>query len=156
VTKKNDRRSARASSIAGALDVAQNRRGPIEPPPCAALNDAARAIFDGIIRTRSPEEWEAGGEAHLHVAAALARDFETIERLSAAVLAEGEVTASGRLNPKSKLIDAASSRTMRAVRLLQLQGRALGGELRDVQRRRELQNTTAAGLDHDDNLGLLA
>jgi hypothetical protein len=104
------------------------------------LNRIERVIFNEILEERDPSHWTAHRR---RIAAVLARTMYAVQRGQEAITREGFVTINGRGNPEVHPNVRAVSKGIQSIcayrRSLAIHARALGGEARDIARRRELR-----------------
>ena len=123
-------------------------------PTCVKLSREERIIFDEIIEERDPSHWT---EHRLRLAAFLARDMRMVNEGQTALSRHGFVTHNGRGNPVvhpvARAVDQGIQRICAYRRTLAIHARALGGEARDIARRRTIRKTQESNAVRDgDNL----
>jgi len=132
----------RSNSAAAAIKAAEDAaKGPLKCPKHVRLRDQDRPFWDGIMASRTRDEW---AEADLVVAAQLARVQQDIEVESAALEVEGTVLVNARgtqiMNPRATVLEALARREMAFMRTLRMGGR-IAGDTRDEAGRRQVAST---------------
>ena len=120
------------------------------------LNAVERVILDEIIEERDPSHWTPHRR---RIAVALARTIYGVQRAQAEIGRVGFVTTNGRGNPEVHPVVRAATQGINQIcsyrRSLAIHARGLGGEARDIARRREINRDNERNApDHAD--GLLA
>jgi hypothetical protein len=104
------------------------------------LDAVEHVIFDEIIAERDPTHWTAHRR---HLAALLAREIRMVNLNQEELSREGFVMTNGRgnpvLNPRARVVDQGIKSVIAYRRSLAITARALGGEARDIGRRREIR-----------------
>lgn len=122
-------RNARSDSATAAVQAAQNAaQGPLDPPAHVYVQADARPFWDAVVRNRPRHRWN---DADLTTAAILARAQCDIERLQRELATEGDLTASGTLNPKHRLLETLTKRVATLMRLLHVHAEATIGRAED-------------------------
>lgn len=135
----------RSDSAAAAVVASQAAAlGPLDPPEHVALRPGDRPYWDAIVTARARDTWN---DVDLTTAANLARSQADIERLQRDVDAEGYVI-DDKINPKAKLVETLSRRTVALSRVLHVHAEATVGRSEDAAN--ALQNERQARQDHDD------
>lgn len=116
------------------------------------LTGEARVIFDEIMEERA--DWS---EHQVRLAAILAQELLRIGKAQADLMRTGYVTHNGRGNPVvhplARVVDQGIQKVCAYRRTLGISARALGGEARDIGRRRAIRREQqAAAVRCDDNL----
>jgi hypothetical protein len=103
------------------------------------LTSTSRVIFIEILEEREPSHWTPHRR---RIAAVLARTMYAVQRGQGAITREGFVTVNGRGNPEVHPNVRAVTNGINLIcgyrRSLAIHARALGGEARDIARRREI------------------
>lgn len=119
------------------------------------LNPVERVIFKEILEERDPSHWTAHRRS---IAIALARTIYMVQRGQEEMGRVGVVTFNGRGNPEVHPIVRVVTQGINQIcayrRSLAIHARALGGEARDIARRRELnrQHQEAAPAFDDEDI----
>lgn len=142
---KNDRRP-RSDSAKAAVQAAQNAAlGPLLPPAHVVLPDAAKPFWNAIILNRPRDRWN---DADLALAAVMARDQATLERLQSELNIEGDVIE-GKLNPKHKLAETLARRVVSMARILHVHAEATTGRSQNQGKALELERQARQRPDDD-------
>ena len=108
-------------------------------PTGIKLSSRERVIFDEIIEERDPAHWT---EHRVRIAAFLARDMHMVIEGQRSLGRHGFITRNGRGNPVvhplARIVDQGIARICAYRRTLAIHARALGGEARDIGRRRAI------------------
>lgn len=141
-----------SNTARSAVRAAQNAAlGPLEPPAHVTLRDRDRPFWEAIVTARARDTWTA---SDLALAANLARTQADIERLQAEVDTEGDTVLSAAgvpiLNPKHKLLETLSRRSVSFARVLHVHAEATVGKSEDAAK--ALAAERAARDDEDDDL----
>lgn len=138
-------RRKRSDSAAAAVAATQAAAlGPLEPPAHVALRPGDRPFWDAIVQARARDTWTG---VDLVAAGNLARCQADIERLQRDVDEEGDVIGDA-INPKAKLIETLSRRSVALMRALHVHAEATVGRSADASK--ALANERRASADHDD------
>lgn len=122
-------RNARSDSATAAVQAAQNAaQGPLDPPAHVYVPEGVRPFWDAVVRNRPRHRWN---DADLTTAAILARAQFDVERLQREIGTEGDLTASGTLNPKHRLLETLTKRVATLMRLLHVHAEATIGRAED-------------------------
>ncbi|EKU30767.1 hypothetical protein N879_06995 [Alcaligenes sp. EGD-AK7] len=140
-------RRPRSDSTKAAVTASQNAAlGTLLPPAHVALPDTAAPFWDAIMRNRPRDRWN---DADLAMAAVMARDQSSVERLQAEIATEGDVIG-GKLNPKHKLVETLARRVVAMARALHVHAEATTGRSQNQGKALELEQ--AARQQDDDDL----
>jgi hypothetical protein len=119
----------------------------------AKLNHIERVIFDEIIDVRDPSHWTPHRR---EVAAILAKTIYMVQLAQEAITRDGFVTVNGRGNPEVhpnvRIVSQGINQICAFRRSLGIHARGLGGEARDIARRRRItleHQRNAPPLDDD-------
>lgn len=140
-------RRPRSDSAKAAVTASQNAAlGTLLPPAHVALPADAAPFWDAIMRNRPRDRWN---DADLAMAAVMARDQSSVERLQAEIATEGDVIG-GKLNPKHKLVETLARRVVAMARALHVHAEATTGRSQNQGKALELEQ--AARQQDDDDL----
>src|SRR3546814_6680298 len=133
-------RNARSDSATAAVQAAQNAaQGPLDPPAHVYVQNDARPFWDAVVRNRPRHRWN---DADLTTAAILARAQCDIERMQRELATEGDLTASGTLNPKHRLLETLTKRVAALMRMLHVQAEETIGRAEDTAKKMETEQDT--------------
>jgi hypothetical protein len=143
--KNEPTRRKRSDSAAAAVVAAQSAAlGPIDPPAHVTLRDGDRPFWDAVVKSRARDTWTA---SDLTTAATMARAQADIEKLQAAIDAEGYVVG-GKINQKAVMLETLCKRVVSLARVLHVHAEAVIGRSRDAVK--ALANERAAESEDDD------
>lgn len=138
-------RRKRSDSASAAVQAHQNAAmGPLAPPSHIHLRDQDRPFWDAIMGARARDTWT---DVDLSHAANLARCQADVMRLQQEIDVEGDMLE-GELNPKHKLIETLSRRSVALSRMLHVHAQATVGRSEDAAKALELERQAAT--DDDD------
>lgn len=124
-----------------------------KPPPYIVLHLDAEIRFTEIVRAREFSAWTTVDLEH---AATLANALADLDRLRQEVISEGETIVNHRgdtvLNPKLRLIETLSRRSIALSRLLHVHAQATAGQSQKQAQRNQQHRNALAVLDDDDDL----
>lgn len=151
-------RRQRVDSIEAAKAIAGAASKQIVPPAHVTLADADMPFWHSVIAEFPKADWT---QHQLEVAAQLAKAMADLETERAALRAEGYVIDNGRrvqANPRHGIARDLTNSIMSLRRNLSLHARAVGGEARDVAKRKAQAQAVEAGVlaADDDEAALLA
>jgi hypothetical protein len=139
-------RRRRSDSAAAAVAAAQAAAmGPLPPPDYIKLRPCDLPYWEAIMLARARETWT---EVDLISAATMARSLADMERLQADVEREGDTITAGNgnpiINPKVKLLETLSRRTVSFARFLHVHAIATVGRPEDAAKANELERESRA------------
>jgi len=130
------RRSPRSDSAKAAVQAARNAALGILPPPAhVTLPKDAAPFWNAIMRNRPRDRWN---DADLALAAVMARDQSTLERLQSEIATEGDVL-DDKINPKHKLAETLARRVVSMARALHVHAEATTGRSQSQGKALELE-----------------
>lgn len=134
----------RSDSAAAAIQAHQSAAlGPLKPPQHVQLRDIDRPFWNAIMTARARDTWT---DIDLTHATNLARAQADIERLYQALAAELDI-AGDDINPKHKLIETLTRRTVALARMLHVHAQATVGRSQDAAK--ALQNERGVTTEDD-------
>lgn len=126
-------------------------------PPYIKLHSDVEIRFNEIVRAREFSAWTTVDLEH---AATLANALADLDRLRHEVISEGEILINHRgdqvLNPRLKLIETLSRRSIALSRLLHVHPQATAGQSQKQGQRNQQHRDAMAALNAIDDDGLLA
>ena len=152
----NNRRN-RSDSVSTETQMASTP--PPEPPESVEMDDAAREVFNDIVRARDSTAWT---QVDLYHAANLAICLAEIEQERRVLKQEGHVIENGKgnpvQNPRHQVIEVLSRRSVALSRMLHVHPEATQGESRHQKQRNTKGRETADAVNNqvNDSDGLIA
>jgi hypothetical protein len=136
--KTRRRRSDSADAAVAAAKAAA--LGPLPPPAFIKMRDCDMPYWEAIMLARARDTWT---EIDLITATTMAKSLADMERLQADVEVEGETITAGNgnpiINPKVKLLETLSRRTVSFARFLHVHAIATVGRPEDAAKANELE-----------------
>lgn len=149
---KKQRRN-RVDSTQEQMRIMQGAAREISPPPYIDLNEGELIIFNNIIDEKARADWT---DHQIDLACALARHTFLLLKSSALLSKEGEIYKDARgnikVNPRKRQIENSWVAIISARRNLGIHARGLGGELRDIAKRQDMQKELENLITDDDFL----
>lgn len=144
-------RRQRIDTVIGAVTAMMSAVTPLRPPAHISVPAGALPFWDAIIRARPREDWEAA-PALINAAANLAWTQWKIDDCRRLIDAPDEERGDVAVAQLSSQLLKMQRLEMGYLRMLQQHGRAVGGEARDVAKRRDLAREIEADSPLGDDL----